>query len=486
MKLRRNSSGEPYPLTEKLTIPLQESLLALIALNSKQGHIAASMLSAKSFNEPYEDLAGRILDYHKANGLAPGKLHLPDLFDDILGNPKHKQYKHYLRTLELIFAAGHNLNPDYLLKRVDKFNERQKLKGAILDCIKAYEQSEEGVEDQVKAIMLKATRNEAGSLDVGVRLSDKEKALVFLDTEPVAFSIGIKEFTRYNLGLAYKRVLMMIGAKGSGKSWWCVHIGRHALMQKANVLHITLENTWEETIKRYFQNLWSIPEKLSTVDITKFKLDELGKLIGLGNKAMRAQIRLKDEDIRKVLGDKIDAWGARISGLIVREFPAGSLSMEGLEGFLDYLEVHEKFIPNVLIIDYLDLMQLEKGVDKRIALGNLYVQFRGLLQKRNLCGATPTQGNRDSWDASTVRASMISEDASKVNTADMTITYSRTEAEERRGLARLQVAHNRIGRDKYTVLITQNYAIGQFAMDSVMLNGHYKDILKDADADHKS
>jgi len=77
----------------------------------------------------------------------------------------------------------------------------------------------------------------------------------------------------------------------------------------------------------------------------------------------------------------------------------------------------------------------------------------------------------------------IAEDISKINTSDTVITYNRTQAEYELGTARLQVDKGRNDEDKFGVLISQNYRIGQFCIDSVRMNTKYWQVLEDNDFD---
>ncbi len=170
-------------------------------------------------------------------------------------------------------------------------------------------------------------------------------------------------------------------------------------------------------------------------------------------------------------------WGTRLGRLVIKAFPSGTLTVSHLEAYLDYLEQEHKFQPNVLIVDYPDLMA-QDAKNYRISLGRTFVDLRGMFVDRNIAGFCPTQGNRSSLRAEKVRSDMVSEDITKVNTADIVLTYSRTEEEEQRGLGRLYVAHARNARDGATVILTQSYATGQFVLDSALMQSAYWEILK--------
>ena len=82
---------------------------------------------------------------------------------------------------------------------------------------------------------------------------------------------------------------------------------------------------------------------------------------------------------------------------------------------------------------------------------------------------TADQLNREGFGAKQARASHVGEDWSQVHTADIVLSHSATEAEQRMGVARIFVDHARTSRDKFGVLIAQNFDIGQFALQSVLL-----------------
>ena len=107
--------------------------------------------------------------------------------------------------------------------------------------------------------------------------------------------------------------------------------------------------------------------------------------------------------------------------------------------------------------------------------GVLIKDLRGLAIEYNAALATASQSNREGAGAKTVTALHAAEDFSKVATSDIVISYSRTQFEYELNLARLTVNKSRDDFDKFTVLLSQAYAVGQFCTDAVMLPGGYWD-----------
>jgi hypothetical protein len=69
----------------------------------------------------------------------------------------------------------------------------------------------------------------------------------------------------------------------------------------------------------------------------------------------------------------------------------------------------------------------------------------------------------------------VAEDWSKVATADTVLTYSRTAEEYNAGLARIFVERARGEADQFIVLVTQQYGIGQFCLDSTYMSKYVQD-----------
>jgi hypothetical protein len=136
------------------------------------------------------------------------------------------------------------------------------------------------------------------------------------------------------------------------------------------------------------------------------------------------------------------------------------------------MESREGFIPDVLLVDYADLMKVD-SVNYRQDLGRVYKELRGIAVERNIGVVTASQANRSGIRAKTVRDYHIGEDISKIATCDAHITYSQTGQERGLGLARLFVANGRNDEDQFTVLISQAYTLGQFCLDSVRMTSNY-------------
>ncbi len=160
--------------------------------------------------------------------------------------------------------------------------------------------------------------------------------------------------------------------------------------------------------------------------------------------------------------------------MVVKQFPTGSLTISGLQAYLDLLESTCDFVPDLLLVDYADLMYVDER-DYRIGIGQLYKHLRGIAVERDFAIATASQANRGGVGAVHITERNVAEDFSKIATADTIITFNQTVEEKRLGLARLHVANSRDDGDNITVLITQNYTRGQFVIQSALMQPVYWD-----------
>jgi hypothetical protein len=177
-----------------------------------------------------------------------------------------------------------------------------------------------------------------------------------------------------------------------------------------------------------------------------------------------------NKDSKQIVARKLRGLRNR-ARLLIKQFPTGSLTTAGLNAYLDYLARNENFKPDLLIIDYVNLMALDRK-NIRTEVGRATIELRGIGVARNIAVATVTQGNRESANSKTVSKTQVAEDWSMIGTVDTFLTYSQTPAERKINMARIFVDAARNQRDGFIVLIAQSYESGQFCIDSVYMNEH--------------
>ena len=461
---------------------LEENLLILLAFDDEKSTLIRGTVDAALFTGQYRVIVAAIYKYIDRYKEAP-KDHLPDILTDKLNSDNKREARLYEDIVDSLYEAQDRGNSEFAMKNLENFIRRQALRSIGVDLITALKKDTEESLDEADEIIKRSRSNVLRLFNPGVRLSNSDEVLKFLDIREASLPTGIKELDKRNLGPTRKELSLYIAKFKSGKTWWLTGLARAALVHRHNVCHISLEVSQDRTIQRYMQNMFSLSNREEKFFQIEFVKDKYGRLVNFDDKEVTSKLYLTDPDIREKLEKKIKKYANRfLKHIIVKEFPRGRLTVPGLESYLDNLEVTEKFVPDLLIIDYPDLMKLDKA-DLRLSIDEVYKDICGLLSERNIAGAVVSQSHRLAAKAKIVGGENVAEAYSKVAHADTIIAYSQTAAEKSLGLARLSVAGARHDQDDLTLIISQNYNIGKFHVDSAIMEKKYWDLLKESKPD---
>lgn len=450
---------------------LQENFITLLCYDDLNCALIRNLIEPEFWGGPFKVIAPRIYEYIDRYKKAP-KDHIADLMADKLENKKNpREASLYEDILMSIHGQSENVNAPYVMGQLENFIKRQSLRTIAVDLAKALQRdTDDSLEEAEK--LISASRHQVASVfDPGLRLSNRDRVLDFLDQGNHCFPTGIPELDKRGFGPTRKELWLYIAAAKRGKTWMLIQLAKMAILHRLRVVHITLEMSEDRSAQRYMQALFAMSKRNEKQIVTKFERDQLGRLVGLDETEVRPRLYMNDPNIRKRLEKKIDRFGPRLlDNVIVKQFPTGSLTVRQLEAYLDNLESNERFVPDLLIVDYPDLMNVDKN-NYRLSIDEIYKDIRGILVRRNMAGAVVSQGNRLSEKAKNVGSDHVAEAWSKIAHADCIITYNQTVAEHKMNLARLHVAGGRNDEDKITLIVSQNYAMGTFVVDSILMSG---------------
>jgi len=201
-------------------------------------------------------------------------------------------------------------------------------------------------------------------------------------------------------------MVVWVGATSVGKTMMLVFQAVMFMLQGKNVLYISLEDSKDVVLERFDRLLFS----------------------NVRNDAEGLQRRI---DLLKCMGRVEVMYAAR---MMIDE-------LEGLvEGIADEIDV--------LIVDYGDLLSVEKG--KRdadwVEQGEVFERMMRLADKYNKWVVTASQANREALDRKVLSLGNVGRSYRKVQVADYVIALSQTKDEEQQGLIRLVVLKNKFGR----------------------------------------
>lgn len=205
-------------------------------------------------------------------------------------------------------------------------------------------------------------------------------------------------------GMPRKTLNFFLGGPGSGKSLALAHCGAHFYKSGKNVLYVTLELAEERIGERIDANLFD----MSIADVHSLNLEEYKKRINI---------------LTSVNG------GARF---FIREYPPASINAAHIRALLDELKAKKNFVPDILIVDYMNLMNSSRykassGANSYTILKSVAEELRGIAVEKDLAILTATQSNRAGVGAGDLEMTNVSESLGTVMTADVMIGIIRSE-----------------------------------------------------------
>jgi hypothetical protein len=449
---------------KKLLTGTQESLVALLCYDKESAKQVAALLTPKTFDPYYRELAEEATTYIQQYNEPPGE-HTYDIVESLKArNPD--QATLWDRLFSSLKSTKDVINKKHVLDRAGVFARKQACKVAIQKAMPLLNRDTDSAVDEVEAILSGVGKKSLDLSSPGLLLNDPEQALRFLDRmEDDAMPTGIKELDEVALGPARGKLWLLVAPSNAGKTWSAVQLGKMGVLHRKRVLHVTLEMSEHEIAQRYCQSLFAVTKRQADDLISRrFKLDEVGRFIGFKDASLKDRPAITDPNIRQYLLKKLSPMKQRTQ-LIIKQFPTGQLTIRMLNAYLDRLEATMKFMPDEILLDYPDLMAVDSK-NYRHALDEIYKSLRGIAVERNLAIAVYSQSNKSTFGAKLIGMGKASEDVRKEATADTIITYNQTDAEYQLGLARLYVAKARGEQKHFQILLSQLYAMGQFVMDS--------------------
>jgi len=149
--------------------------------------------------------------------------------------------------------------------------------------------------------------------------------------------------------------------------------------------------------------------------------------------------------------------------------PTKTLTVQMLKNQLDMWEQFEGFVPDVIVIDYADIMKEDaEKKDRRHQEDDRWAGLRGLAQERHCLIITATQANAESYTKETLGMSNFSESKTKLAHVTGLIGLNRTQVEKKKKIMRWNWIVLR--EDDFdimsTVTILQSISTGRPCVDS--------------------
>ena len=361
-----------------------------------------------------------ILNHFKEYKTPPSKdvlkVKVTEIENDILKTAVLEQLKEVFRYME-------SDDLSFVKDEILKFCKNQEMKRAIMESVTLLKH---GNYDEIKSKMDLALK--AGA-DTNIGLEYK-KDIARRYNQAARHCIGTGWDVIDDLmdgGLACGELGVVMAPAGIGKSWLLINIGANAMRAGKTVLHYTLELNEDYVGQRYDSVIMGI----NAQNLKNYQ-DEI------------------QERMHTLKGD-----------LIVKYYPTKSVGVIGLKAHLEKtIMLGQK--PDLVLVDYGDLLKINTKKDKHEALEELYEDLRGMAGEYEIPVWTASQAGRSALEEDIIEADKIASSYGKVMVADFLMSLSRKVEDKMSGTGRGHVIKNRFGPDGITLPCKINTNNGQF------------------------
>ena len=344
------------------------------------------------------------------------KVKITEIENDILKATILEQLKDVFRFME-------SDDLTFVKDEILKFCKNQEIKQAIMDSVSLLKH---GNFDEIKSKIDSAMKAGADTnigleyvTDVAARYNEAARHTITTGWDVIDDLM--------DGGLAPGELGVVMAPAGIGKSWLLINIGAHAVKAGKTVIHYTLELNENYVGQRYDSVLTGIPAQ----NLKNYREDIESKMLTLK-------------------GD-----------LIVKYYPTKSVGVMGLKAHIEKTIMLGKK-PDLVIVDYGDLLKVNIKKDKHEALEDLYEELRGMAGEYSIPVWTASQAGRSALEDDIIEADKIASSYGKVMVADFLMSLSRKVEDKMSGTGRGHVIKNRFGPDGITLPSKINTNNGQF------------------------
>jgi replicative DNA helicase len=445
---------------------IQDCFLYLAVTDTQFLKLVRSAVPAELFtSQVTSDLVTICYNYFDQFESAPNN-HLHDEVVKQIAKKTEEDKELYTSYISKI-SELHQPNVDYIIKTINTFVQARKFEEAAVDFVKLVEK---GNFQKAKFLMQEALRSGVERENIGLDYLTSDTPLYYqskvqLDKLPT----GMEKLDMLLKG-GLKRgwfVCILGGMKGK-KTWSLVHLGKQALMRSLNVCHITHEMDVEEVEERYDRSLGGLTNEDDSVEVIITEMNDKGMV----KKETRRQAHsiYNPKAIRRTRR----TWRKLGGRLIIRKYPMGTCTSQEIERYLNYLETYYHFTPDILINDYVDIMNIGSK-DRREEINQLYIDHKKIADERDILVVTVSQTNRAALLKAKLERTDFAEDIRKLANVDVALAISADELQVQKQEMRVWILGGRSVKDFCGCYIKQNLDIGQFCTDSWFGGDHRND-----------
>lgn len=491
----------------------EKSIITGLIVNSKYGNKVIGQLEANYFEIDYARTVFKWLkDYYNNYRKAPesNMRVIYDFHEHEVTDAEYKLIHDFLITIDYEYDPA-KFNLQYLINKTNEFIKKNKIRILHEQTQKLYDRGDYNA--VVKKIW--EFRNQIPTLDKPIDTDAKSYVDVFsvetinkwrmdkLEDKDLLFKLDgalgnlIGPFRRNNF-------VSFTAPENRGKTWILDEIAIQAVTNRLRTLYISCEMSYNQKLSRLISRITAQTDERKFYTYPVFdclhsqtgtcKVEKREPLYRHGTKP-EFNSKLDYETCTKCRGTKryITAyWFEEIKvpkltqeeikqrlSVINREygedllrlecFPAFDASADDIEFVIDSFEIENNWLPDVLVIDYLDILKMETGDRHDIDL--LWKQFKRITAKLNILVVTADQSNKLTYEKD-ITLGDTSEDKRKNAHLDIKVGLNQKPEEKEAGIMRFNLLkHRHKGFNPYAeVMVLQQLELGQPLLDSEYIN----------------
>jgi hypothetical protein len=410
-----------------------------------------------------------ISQYYQTYSLAPGKdiqdiyiTHKLELDED------EETIATFLQSLSDEFDQKIN-NVEYAITETEAWlglRSDELLRDALDDCITRKDHA--GAKEAIAAY-IDVKRVEVDNTDV---LNDANSAVGAFTNEdevlfrfPGALGAVCGDFKRTDF-------VAFIAAFKKGKSWWLLELAKQSTYNGLKTLLISLEMPKNQMLRRIWSSLTHRPKHTKMVRVPSFtEMDNSSPekpIYGIEYNEYEAEAIETTTDFFHIWKKKYQKY-FKGGDLRLVCMPSKLLTPKDLDTYLDNLQFYGFWTPDVIIVDYADLMASKIKGEERQQLNDIWMGLRRIAQQRSCLMLTATQSNRAGLYEDLTLMN-LAEDIRKAAHVTKLLAINATKEEQKNGICRIaQLAE----RDDEAIF-EQAVVLSCHSLGAVVLDSRYR------------
>ena len=419
-------------MTYQLSDNVQKGCLYLLKHDLEFFSQIVPLIKEEYFDFPaYGRIYEGILDYYDKYGNLPSDAALVDFikFTTPAGVKDDNDYENDIMAINQIDKDIFN-HKEFIMDIVEDFAKKGAMTEAIKKSVALLKEEKFGeIEQLIKDALLVSRQVEVGQ-DYFEDVKDRVHRMFQQKAENKMRTVFHTHDRNLEGGLSAKELAMVVAPPGVGKSLYLVNQGAKSLLEGRNVLYISLEMS-EDKIGNRFDSVLTL--------LKNSKLKEPGT-------------QLKLHERLNLIKEKTQGR------LIIKEFPTGAANVNNIRALLIQLKLHKNFVPDLIIVDYLELLRPNRIIDSEyMAQQRIAEELRGLASEHKCLVWTASQTNRQARKVSIITDAELGDSYGKIRPADWVISLNQNQEEYDKGQMRVYVLKARDSKQHYLIPCSVDY-----------------------------